>query len=203
MSRDPLPTRARILEATLELIESGAVNPSMSMIAKTAGLSRQALYLTFADRGELLIAALRYADGQRGLVEGWARIRRAKSGRSTFRAIVELQANLCPAYKRLAAAFDILRREDAAAEAAWQDRQADRLAGCLLAAERLARDQQLKPDITVEIAAEIIWALTSSSLWDDLVSKRGWRADAYKRHLETLLGAILAAPPSASLDKDP
>ncbi len=43
----------------------------MGPIAKEAGLSRQALYLTFADRADLFVALLRYVDGKRGLVQNW------------------------------------------------------------------------------------------------------------------------------------
>ena len=50
----------------------------MGAIAKAAGLSRQALYLTFADKADLFVALVRYVDEQVGLVgedqiEGLAR----------------------------------------------------------------------------------------------------------------------------------
>ena len=57
----PNPTPARILDAALALLrEGGPVR--MSDIAKAAGVSRQAVYLHFPTRAQLLIAAARRLD---------------------------------------------------------------------------------------------------------------------------------------------
>ncbi|WP_279330559.1 TetR/AcrR family transcriptional regulator [Sphingomonas oleivorans] len=187
MSSEEVTTRSRILQATLSLIERGNVAISMSTIAKEAGLSRQALYLTFADKADLFIAALRFADGRRGIVQEQACIRAAKTGTDALVAIVDLQARLSPAYKRLADAFELLRRQDAAAEKAWQDRQQDRLEGCRIVAARISAEGDLRADLTVEAAADLIWSTTSSTVWDDLVVKRGWNEMNYRTHLVELL----------------
>jgi AcrR family transcriptional regulator len=182
-----MTTRSRIVRAALSLIEQGHVAISMGAIAREAGLSRQALYLTFADRAELFIAVLRFADGQRGMVEERARIRATATGRDALLAIIDLQARLSPAYKRLADAFEVLRRQDAAAEAAWQDRQRDRLEGCRMVATRLAAEGALQPGLDVTTAADLIWSVTASTVWDDLVTKRAWSATAYREQLAELL----------------
>jgi AcrR family transcriptional regulator len=180
-------TRSRITRAALSLIENGEVALSMSAIAKEAGLSRQALYLTFENKAELFIAVLRYADGQRGIVEEQVRIRRATSGRDALMAIVDRQARLSPAYKRLADAFELLRRQEGAAEEAWQERQRDRFEGCRVVAGRLAAEGSLRPNLDVETAAALIWSTTSSTIWDDLVVRRNWTADEYRERLAELL----------------
>lgn len=57
MSREISETRTRILKSSLELLEaSQGKGVRMTDIAKGAGISRQALYLHFATRAELLIA---------------------------------------------------------------------------------------------------------------------------------------------------
>ena len=62
------PTRRRILEAAWNLIVvRGEAGFTMAHIAKKAKISRQALYLHFADRARLLDALVRYADEKRGL----------------------------------------------------------------------------------------------------------------------------------------
>ena len=56
-------TRSRILEAAWKLLEDGAGSEvRMSDIAKKAGISRQAVYLHFPKRADLLIAVTRYID---------------------------------------------------------------------------------------------------------------------------------------------
>jgi AcrR family transcriptional regulator len=188
-----MTTRATIVRAALSLIEQGHGPVSMGAIAKAAGLSRQTLYLTFANRADLFIAVLRFADGQRGIVEERERIRATATGREALLAIIDRQARLSPAYKRLADAFEVLRRQDAAAEEAWQDRQRDRLAGCRVVAQRLADEGKLTPGLEIETASELIWSVTASTFWDDLVTIRGWTAAAYSEQLAQLLLRSLTA----------
>ena len=191
MSSSPPTTRARILLATLALIRRGDAPLTMIAIAKEAGLSRQALYLTFADRADLFIALLRYVDGQRGLVQEQAKIRAAPSGVDALLAIIDRQARWNPDYKPLADAFDLLRRQDPAAQQAWQDRQDDRLAGCRVVVDRIRDEGRLRPDLDPALAADFVWTTTSIETWDDLVAKRGWSAQEYRRWTgELLLSAI-------------
>ena len=191
MSSSPPTTRARILLATLALIQRGGAPLTMIAIAKEAGLSRQALYLTFADRADLFIALLRYVDGQRGLVQEQAKIRAAPSGVDALLAIIDRQARWNPDYKPLADAFDLLRRQDPAAQQAWQDRQDDRLAGCRVVVDRIRDEGRLRPDLDPALAADLVWTTTSIETWDDLVAKRGWSAQEYRRWAgELLLSAI-------------
>jgi len=191
VSSSPPTTRARILLATLALIQRGGAPLTMIAIAKEAGLSRQALYLTFADRADLFIALLRYVDGQRGLVQEQAKIRAAPSGVDALLAIIDRQARWNPDYKPLADAFDLLRRQDPAAQQAWQDRQDDRLAGCRVVVDRIRDEGRLRPDLDPALAADLVWTTTSIEIWDDLVAKRGWSAQEYRRWTgELLLSAI-------------
>lgn len=187
MSSSEPTTRARILQATLALIESGATGITMSQIAKQADLSRQALYLNFADKADLFVALLRYVDGKRGIVKEQARIRAAENGAAALLAVVDRQARLGPAYKPLADAFEQLRRQDPDAEKAWQDRQSDRLEGCRVVAARIEADGKLRDGVTVSAAADLIWSTTSSATWDDLVVERGWSAATYRKRIGEFL----------------
>ena len=49
-------TRERILTATRRLLEGGRVNVGLEDVAKRAGVSRQAVYLIFGSRAQLLLA---------------------------------------------------------------------------------------------------------------------------------------------------
>jgi AcrR family transcriptional regulator len=195
MSSQRPTTRTRILQATLALIRRGDASLTMSSIAREAGLSRQALYLTFADRADLFIALLRYVDGQRGLVQEQAKIRAAPSGVDGLLAIVDRQARWNPDYKPLADAFDLLRRQDPAAQQAWQDRQDDRLAGCRAVVARIEAEGRLRPDLEPALAADLVWTTTSIETWDDLVAKRGWSAADYRTWMvEILLSVVIVHP---------
>jgi len=70
MSSKKTDTRTRILTATWHLMEQRrGQGVSMSDIAKAAGISRQALYLHFDSRTELMIATVHYVDEVKGLNE--------------------------------------------------------------------------------------------------------------------------------------
>lgn len=63
MSSEDLETRTQILVATVGMLESmGGRGVRMGDIAKAAGISRQAVYLHFTSRTELLVAATKYLD---------------------------------------------------------------------------------------------------------------------------------------------
>ena len=60
-------TRTRILAATLQLMEQRrGQGVRMSDIAGAAGVSRQAVYLHFGSRTELMVAATHYGDEVHG-----------------------------------------------------------------------------------------------------------------------------------------
>ena len=63
MSSEGPDTRTRILNAAWSLLESGrGAGVRMSDIAKEAGISRQALYLHFPNRADLLVATTQHVD---------------------------------------------------------------------------------------------------------------------------------------------
>ena len=165
----------------------------MGAIAKAAGLSRQALYLIFADKADLFVALLRYVDGRRGLVAELAKIRGAPTGVDALLALIDLHSRFHPDLKPLADAFELLRRQDDAAEAAWQDRQTHRLAGCRAVVERIATDGRLRPGLDQDVAADLVWTMTSLGVWDDLVTRRGWTAAEYREGLAALLLSAVVA----------
>jgi AcrR family transcriptional regulator len=191
VSSDGLSTRDRILAATLALLDKAQGPIAMSAIAKAAGVSRQALYLVFEDRADLFIALVRYVDERRGLSEELAKIDAAPTGVAAMLVMVDLQARLNPGLKPLADALELLRRQDSAAEQAWQDRLANRLAGCRRIVARIAADGDLKPGLDPDVAADLMWSITSLRMWDDLAPQRGWTADQYRERVGALLTAAI------------
>jgi hypothetical protein len=74
----------------------------------------------------------------------------------------------------VATALDVLRRSDAAADVAWSERDAARLARCRQVVQRLSDEDRLAPSMDVETAARLFWALTSQRCWEDLALDGGW-----------------------------
>lgn len=160
-------------------------------MARAARVSRQALYLHFADRAALLLAVVHYADEQRGLSEAVQHLRDASSGLDAMKRLVAMQARMNPTIWPLARVLDAVRRTDAAAERSWQDRLANRLRGCRAIVVRLAADGRLRADLPADVATDLLWSLTSLRTWEDLVLERGWTAAQYEHRLMDLLMARL------------
>ncbi len=190
-SGDPA-TRARILLAARELLEKTPGTPvSMGQIARHAGLSRQALYLHFADRAGLFVEVSRMADAAARTPERQRRVDQAPTARDALREAIALQATLKPELRGIATALDVLRRTDPAAGAAWKEREHARLQRCETVATRLHAEGDLAAVWDVPTAARLLWAATSQRVWDDLVVDQGWSTSQYRTHLTTMLEAAL------------
>ncbi|HXX29719.1 MAG TPA: TetR family transcriptional regulator [Myxococcaceae bacterium] len=190
-------SRRRILDAALSLVERrGGADVTMADIAGAAGLSRQAVYLHFADRAALLLALVRHVDEKRGLEREVRKIAQAPDGAAAVAAMISLQARLNPGVWAVARALDAVRRRDPAVERSWQDRLANRLRGCREIVARLAREGSLRPGLGRKEAADLLWSWTSLRAWEDLVLERRWTAERYRSRLtEVLLGALAGAGP--------
>jgi AcrR family transcriptional regulator len=188
-------TRRRILDAAQRLlVKRGGADVKLSEVARAARVSRQAIYLHFADRAELFTAVVRHGDDQRGIPAAVQRVMDAPSGVDAIRRMVALQASMNPDIWPIARAFEAVRRLDAAAERSWQDRLEHRLRGCQEIIARLAREGMLRPGMSAGVAADLLWTLTSLRMWDDLVLERGWTAKQYEDCVSQLAVSAVTAP---------
>ncbi len=163
----------------------------MAQIAEGAGVSRQALYLHFADRTALFLEVSRMADATARTPARQRRVDDAPTGPDALRETIALQAWLKPRLRGIATALDSLRRSDPAAEAAWKEREHARLQRCVQVVRRLEEDGDLAPAWGIDTAARCLWAVTSQRVWDDLVVDQHWSSAQYREHLTALLEAAL------------
>ena len=181
-------TRRRILDATLRLVvRRGGADVRMADVARVARVSRQALYLHFADRAELFTAVVRHGDERRGLTAAIRRVTGAASAVDAIRQMVALQAEFNPDIWPVARALEAVRRQDEAAERSWQDRLENRLQGCRGIVARLVQEGTLGKGVDQAVAADLLWTLTSLRTWEDLVLQRGWTAARYEEQITRLL----------------
>jgi AcrR family transcriptional regulator len=182
----------RILDTALALITGrGEANVTMAEIASAAGVSRQAVYLHFVDRADLMLALVRHADEKRGLEKEIRRVREAPNAVEALREMVALQARMNPSIWAAARAVDAVRRIDEAAERGWQDRLQFRLEGARQLIQWLKKEGHLRRGLDPAVAADLLWTITSLRTWEDLVLERGWSARRYETHVTALLLASL------------
>lgn len=183
MSRKNLDTRERILQAAWNMLEADAASAvPMADIARAAGISRQALYLHFPTRAELLIATTRYIDEVNTIDARLAASRTAATGIDRLDAFIEAWGNYIPSINGVAKALIAMQETDEAARQAWDDRMQAVRHGCRAAIRALKADGMLSPDHSPKQAADILWTLLSVPNWQQLTGDCGW---SQKRYIET------------------
>ena len=187
MSSDNPDTRERILAAALHLLEaSQGRGVRMTDIAKRAGITRQALYLHFSTRAELLIATTHYGDALKGSEERLVPSRTAKTGTERLDAYIEAWGDYIPEIYGVARALLAMRDTDAAAAEAWDKRMLDMREGCEAAIGALERDGRLSPDFAADQATDILWTMLSVRSWEQLTIDRGWPQARYVAAMKSL-----------------
>lgn len=180
MSSPEKDTRTRILAAAWALLErSDGQGVRMSDIAKAAGVSRQALYLHFPTRAELLVETTRYIDVVKKVDERLVPSRTATTGVTRLDAFIEAWGNYIPEIYAGVRALLAMQDTDEAAALAWGDRMRALREGCTAAVEALARDGVLTGDYSTEHATDILFALLSVRTWETLTRERGWSQQVY------------------------
>ena len=188
-------TRERILDTARGQVEARpSAVPSMSEVARAAGISRQALYLHFPDRCALLLAVVEHVDEREGLEAGIAAVEAAADGAAQMRAWVDMQARRNPRIASLARALDQYRYGDDAAARAWRDRTANRMRGATAIVQRLRRDGRVHRSWATTEAAMLVWEFASFRVWDDLVNEAGLTSERYAEIVTTAVLSALAAP---------
>lgn len=177
-----IDTRTRILNSAWNLLEAGGgTGVRMADIAKDAGVSRQAVYLHFPARSDLLIATTRHLDEVKNIDERLTASRTAATGVDRLDAFIEAWGNYIPEIYGVAKALLALKETDEAAAAAWDDRMQAIREGCHAAILALKKDGVLTADLSVKQATDALWAMLSIRQWELLTGDCGW---PQKRYIE-------------------
>jgi AcrR family transcriptional regulator len=194
LENGPGETRERILVATWKLMGgSKDLNVRIADIAAAAGVSRQAVYLHFGNRANLLLAAVRYRDS----TSPTETIRRAAEEDAVPGALanfVRCWFEHIPRIQPVAHLLSAASQTDPEAKLAWEDRMTLLRRHCLTLAKRLAKGGLLKPEWTAKQAADWIWHRTHLDGWRHLVGERGWTAAQYGRRVIESLQRDLVKP---------
>lgn len=187
---EPADTRERILAATWKLMEkSKNLDVRVADIGAAAKVSRQAVYLHFGNRANLLLEAVKHRDRMTA-AGAIAHAAHETAVPGALKAYVEAWFAHIPNIQPVAQLLSSASQTDPEARVAWENRMG-LLRGLTLAlAERLSKAGELKRGWTVEQAADWIWHCTHLDGWHHLVAERGWNAAEYTRRV------------SASLERD-
>jgi AcrR family transcriptional regulator len=187
-------TRAALLVAARCVLEErGFEALTMATVADRAGVSRAAVYLHFASRGELVGALFQHLAETEGMTALVQSVHDASDAVAALDAWARLEATYHVRILGVARALEQVAREDPDA-AVWRQRVAAfQIALCQSVARRLAEERRLAVGWTWETAADMLWALMSSEPLQRLLRDRGWSPDEYAERSSRLLHATFLA----------
>ena len=188
-------TRNQILEAARSaVLAEGRLEFGVGEIATAAGVARSTVYATFGSRAGLLAVLADETLQRAGLAAVIAEYRRPDAVEAleySFRASCRMYAADHRAFARLL----MLREIDPEAVASLARSLDDRAIGMVSLAERLLAEGALRPGVTPEDAADVLWVLTSFWTFDELFSGRRLDADACARVLISMARSTLLSEP--------
>jgi len=194
--------RAAIIEAATRLfLARGYPATTMAAIARAAGVTTETVYAAVGTKPELFrlltetaisgtdqpvpvlerdyIQALRAEPSGRGKLETYAA------------AITEIQQRMAPLYR---AAQQAAAAEPALAEV-WQQLQDRRARNMPLLIEHLETAGPLRAGISHHEAADTVWAVNSTEVYQLMTETRGWTPQHYQQWLTRTLCTLLLADP--------
>lgn len=193
-------TRVRIIEAAARVfLAQGYAGATIPRIAAEAGVAVETVYRSASGKAGLLAAAV-----QAALAGGAERAELPVEERVGIRRVIEetdprrqLRAYAATQPGVWARVGPLLRVLEAAAGTdqaliELREQHADqRLAGMRRFAGLLAERGTLRPGLSVERAADLLWTICAQANYDSLVTARGWSPSEYRDWLSDTLAASL------------
>ncbi|GAA2251762.1 MULTISPECIES: TetR/AcrR family transcriptional regulator [Kitasatospora] len=179
-------TRRRILDAVYTCLREAPAEPvALDKVARLARVSRSTVYLVFGSRGGLFAA---FAEDllERG---GFSRMLEATAhpnAREGLRGGIHGVMTMYAAHRDvLRALYSMAMLSADAVGGAVQRIEQGRAAGAYYRAMRLADQGQLRPDVTTEEAADLLWMLTGFDSFDLLYTGRSLPVDRVAERIAT------------------
>lgn len=195
-------TERRIVAAARELfVEQGYTATTMAAVARRAGVSTPTVYKAVGSKRELVkrVHDVTLVGDDEPIPFAERPEVRAAYAEEDPRRFLAAYAGLGRALsERLAPLLSVLlagaRAGDPDLVAYAATVNAERLVGTTMVARRLDQLGALRPGLTVERAAELIWALNSPEVWGLLVGERGWSPGEWEAWQARALADAVLAP---------
>ena len=181
-------TRREILEAAQRLFEQrGYPATTMTAIAAEANVALKTVYVTFETKSGVLRALwnlLLRGDRDNVPVAQQEWYREVLDEPDPERQLRLNARNSRVGKVRLAAVLEVIRSAapvDDDIEALWGRIQSEYHANQRVIVASLAKKKALRPGLTVDRGADILWTLNHPNLWQLLAGERGWTPEEYER----------------------
>jgi AcrR family transcriptional regulator len=194
--------RRRILDAAGALFaDHGYLGTTIAQIAAAAGVSTQSVYNMAGGKAELLKAVYDVAvagdDAPVPMAERPAiqAMIAAPDPRQALALYARLGREIAQRTHRL---VTVILAQAATGDAALTEFaaqiEAQRAVGTAATARHLASRFGLRPGLTEQAAADILWTLTAPDIVERLITQRNWPWDTYERWLADTMASSLLPP---------
>jgi len=191
-------TRRQIIEAARQLfIERGYSGATMESIALQAGVAVETVYAVFSNKRTILSSLFGVSlvgdDEPTPLLQRQGPMAVLKE-KNQLRQIQFFSADMAQIMQRVAPLFMVMRaaaRSEPDIAELLGRMLAERLEGMKVFVRALASNGSLPPGLTVEAAAETVWAITSAEVFTLLVTDRGWSIEKYQQWLVNALSRLI------------
>ena len=185
-------TRDRILEAARRVIsQNGFADATFEAIAAEAGVAAPTVYAAYGSKSGILQALMTraafnttYENVVREALESDDPVTRLRFAARIARGI----------FDSLRSEAEVLRGATAIAPDFIRERERIRYERQAGVVQVLDQKGALRTGLTVSMARDILWTLTSYDIYRRLVVERRWTADQYERWLGDTLIATLVGP---------
>ena len=184
-------TRTYILDTAWDLIARAGADVSMQQIADASDVSRQSVYLHFKTRGGLLLALVKRADERFTIKEDFFTAMATPSPQKRLDACLRIWFDFVVNIHPVATDLIRLRKHDADAASAWEDRMNDLWAWERQLVESLAKDKALSKGWSIADATDYLWSSSSVQMFDLLTQDRNWSANKTSRVLRKVISQTL------------
>lgn len=191
--RQASQTRVNILEAAQRLfLERGFAKTTIEAIAQEANVSKQTVYAVFRSKNGIVAGLLDRALYTDRTFEIYQRSLETadvhEALKLTAQLILQIHESHSPVYDLLRGA-GMLTPELARIQYDQRCRHRDDQEKHV---RFLLRGRRLKENITISMALDVFWCLTSRDVYQMLVQERGWSGENYLRWLyEMLVSSLL------------
>lgn len=188
-------TRVAILDAARTLFEEqGYFGAGLEAVAKKAGVSRQAIYLHFNSKADLL-TALHLRVFETDVVPALARhpIWTAPTALDALDATIAVDAEVASKVWRIHEALVVARRHHEEVDATLRPREDERYQDYVRLARWMKREGQLPARMRVATFADILWGLLGLGTFQNLVIERGWSIERFTAWVRATVRAQLSA----------
>ena len=193
--RSETEATTRIIEAAWDMIvQRGLSDSSMAVIAKAAGVSRQAVYLHFGSRAGLLVAMARHHDSTSKLLARIVAVREQASPPELLDAYFGSWLDYLREIFPVARLLSVASVTDPEAALAWNDRMEELRAGIAGVMRTLREAGLLAEGWSIHEATDWTWSQTHVDAWRHLVDERGWESERAKARILATLRASLLVP---------